>query len=32
MTTITPEEALKSKKNFEDFMADYDKTSVYEHK
>ena len=23
MTTITPEEALKSKKNFEDFMADY---------
>lgn len=23
MTTITPEEALKSKKNFEEFMADY---------
>lgn len=24
MTTITAEEALKSKKNFEEFIADYD--------
>ena len=31
MTTITAEEALKSKKNFEEFIADYDSQLLLQH-